>query len=204
LDKTIYFVTGYMRSFTSMMMSCLIAGGMSADYNVSRDKMLNGKNSDEFFSPNPDGYFELNRRDYAAFNFPNDHEGKLMKLLFPGLDNLSVCPAGMRFVFMLRNPEEIRQSYIGAFPDASLAMVKRVTRVCDNYIELVENSLARLRNRKDVISVTPIIGEDLIRDPLTHFRQLREIGWPIDARAAAKIPTTTKHRFKIEELTLGI
>ena len=59
---TTYFVSGFMRSGTSMMMACLEAGGMDVAHREQRNQMLE-QYSDENYSPNEGGLYELSRVD---------------------------------------------------------------------------------------------------------------------------------------------
>ena len=79
-DKTLYVVSGFMRTGTSMMMRALEAGGMNAAYRISREKMREHY-ADEFYDPNIGGLYELERKDYQSFYFPRQFEGKLIKAL---------------------------------------------------------------------------------------------------------------------------
>ena len=83
-DKTLYVVSGFMRTGTSMMMKALEAGGLDACYKQSREEMKN-RYADEHYDPNIGGLYELERKDYQKPNFPRDYEGKLIKCLNKGI-----------------------------------------------------------------------------------------------------------------------
>jgi len=111
--KTVYIVSGYMRSGTSMMMKSLEAGGMAACYNPEKDKILNNKYARTAYDPNPDGFFELGRKEFEEPDFPDAYRGKLIKVLHWRLESLPA--SDYQVIFMLRDPKEIEVSYLKMF-----------------------------------------------------------------------------------------
>ena len=107
----IYIVAGSQRTGTSMMMQALMAGGLQADFDPSRDQM-NAQYGDEDYKPNAGGFYELRKDQYHAVGFPRAHEGKLIKVLNEGVLKIAPRSAGdpYRIVFMRRDAEEMRQS----------------------------------------------------------------------------------------------
>ena len=71
-------VTGFTRSGTSMMMNCLIAGGMDAEY-VESYEGLKYKTVDGYHG-NPQGYRELEESEVKRPDFPECYAGKLIKM----------------------------------------------------------------------------------------------------------------------------
>ena len=195
LDKTLYVVSGFMRTGTSMMMHALDVGGLGAFKRESRDVMKN-KHADKHYDPNRGGLYELEPKDYKSFGFPKQFEGKLIKALNHGIPRMAVMEHGIKVVFMMRNPEEIRQSY-----DAFFA--KQLTGI-DKYERNMQDILARIRNRKDVLSLDIFQYRDVVRKPLKHFIELSHHRWPIDAWKAAQIIDPKLCHYKIENLTIGI
>ena len=114
MDKTVYVVSGFMRTGTSMMMRALESGGMTACYRQSRDEMRL-RFADEHYDPNIGGLYELAPKDYQDKNFPEPYKGKLIKGLNFCVPRMKVMPDGIRVVLMLRDKEEIRQSYDAFF-----------------------------------------------------------------------------------------
>ena len=108
----IFIVSGFMRSGTSMMMRALEAGGLEAAYDSSRD-VMNDKFGDDNYKINPGSFYEILPMKYRGLNFPLDYRGKLIKVLLWGLTNMWVHE--YKIVFMLRDFEEIRQSWEAAF-----------------------------------------------------------------------------------------
>jgi len=71
MDNTLYVVSGFMRTGTSMMMRALENAGMNASYKQSRDEMKS-RFADEFYDPNIGGLYELEREDYQKKTFQKD------------------------------------------------------------------------------------------------------------------------------------
>lgn len=193
-DKTLYVVSGFMRTGTSMMMKALEAGGMEACYRQSREKMKQ-KFADEHYDPNVGGLYELEQKDYKKIDFPKGYEGKLIKGLNMCVPRMNIMSDGIRVVFMRRDSEEIRQSY-NAFFDADMN-VKGLD-------EKMENIIERIKNRKDVRSVNVLWYHDVIKNPQDTFKILQQASWPIDVQKCVKVVDPRYYRFKKEKLTIGI
>ena len=193
-DRTIYIISGFMRSGTSMMMRALEAGGLTAVFNPNRDRMKEVYGDDKYV-PNP-AFYELSRSEYLRYGFPRGYEGKLIKCLWGGLPKLVVV-GDYRVVFMLRDPEEIRQSY-EAFFDAEAPM-----EVLNNYRQVMQDSIGLLNNRKDT-AVEVFQYRQVVKAPLPHFERLAQAGWPIDPVRAAAVVDPELCRFRLENLTTGI
>lgn len=191
--KTTFIVSGYMRTGTSMMMRALVAGGLAPIYNKARDRM-NRQYGDKHYQPNKDGFYELSRQEYRQFGFPRMYQGKLLKCMYGGLWQMVV--GDYKVVFMMRDPEEIRQSFEAFFSRPLPPMFKR-------YKEVMGDTIEMLKNRKDT-QVDIFEYREVISDPLRHFKLLKAHGWPIDIIRAAKIVDPKKIRFKKENLTIGI
>ena len=191
-----YFVSGYMRCGTSMMMQALSAGGLEAAFDPARDKM-NDQFGDEHYKPNEGGFYELTGKEYQKLDFPKGYEGKLIKMLFGGMYQLS-AGGPYKIVFMLRDFEESRQSYEGFFGQ-KLPIQKR-----DVFEAQRAKILGILHQRQDC-EVFEIEYRKLVEDPEKWFRMLRDIGrFPIDPQAAAAVVDPAKCRFRLEELEVGI
>jgi hypothetical protein len=195
MDKTLYIVSGFMRTGTSMMMRALEAGGLDAAYQQSRDKMK-ARFADEHYDPNVGGLFELERKDYRAWQFPRAYAGRLIKALNYGVPRMAVMPGGIRVVFMRRDQEEIRQSY-EAFFGKQLQNLEHLER---NMVDIQE----RIRNRKDVKSLHVFWYRKVVKHPWRHFALLRLFGWPINPWRAAATIDSKYCRFRKENLTEGV
>lgn len=191
--KTTYIVSGYMRTGTSMMMKALEAGGLEPVYNKNRDKM-NERFGDEYYEPNEGGFYELEVRDYREFDFPKKFEGKLIKCLWGGLMKMIV--GKYKIAFMMRDPEEIRQSYEGFFNQSPPSSFK-------NYKEQMKNSIEMMRNRKDV-EITVLNYRDVIENPEKEFMKLKDADWEIDVNKSISTVNSNLFRFRKENLTKGI
>jgi len=194
-DKTVYVVSGFMRTGTSMMMKALEAGGMVASYRQSRDVMKN-RFADEHYDPNIGGLYELELKDYREFGFPRKYCGKLIKALNQGVPRMATMKDGIRVVFMKRNLEEIRQSY-DAFFGRQLQDVVKLE-------EMMNDITDRIRNRKDVLSLDIFWYRDVVENPLKYFKILKDKGWDIDYKKSATIVDPKYYRYKLEELTVGV
>jgi len=190
----IHIVSGFMRSGTSCMMAALIAGGMQAAWSEDRDRVAHSR-SDGQYHPNKGGLYEVPLSEYQGVGFPLQYRGKLIKVMAWGLDGLAVNPQGYRVVLMMRDPEEIRQSY-EAFFDQPLRMPWFT-----EYTERMERAVKLVRNRNDVLSVDVMQYRDLVTNPQAELAML---DWPIDVKAAAATVDPVQCRFKREQLTVGI
>lgn len=194
MDKTVYVVSGFMRTGTSMMMKALEAGGMDVCYKQSRDEMKD-KFADKSYDPNVGGLYELEREDYQKLDFPVGYQGKLIKALAMGVPRMLPMNDGIRVVFMRRDPEEIRQSFM-AFFNKNIDV--------ENLDERMEYIIRRIENRKDVKSVDVFWYRKVIESPQKYFVILREHGWDIDIEKASLVVDSKYCRYKAEDLTVGI
>lgn len=185
----IYVVSGYMRSGTSMLMQCLEAGGMSVVASPQRD-IVNRRHSDQHYRPNPRSLYEPTDSEIGKPGWPREHDGMAIKVLAPFVRHLAVHE--YRAVFMLRDPEEIRQSYEAAFKG-------RVT--CDQIAQCQQEAFGMLHNRRDVLSVSTMQYADVVADPLAA---LQELNWPVDAKKAASVVQPELYRFRRERLVEGL
>lgn len=190
-----YVVSGWMRSGTSMMMRALEAGGMEACYRVSRDVMKN-RYADEHYDPNLGGLYELERKDYAAPDFPAGYEGKLIKALRMGVAHMNVMPGGIKCLFMLRDPEEQRQSYMAFFGGQAPT------------VEVISQQVERARlgayNRRDT-EVLELAYRDVIEVPYQSFERVKAFfGVDLDVAKAAAIVDPELYRYRLEALEVGV
>lgn len=191
----IHIVSGFMRSGTSMMMEALIAGGMDADWSKDRNKVAD-KCADANYHPNENGLYEIDLKEYEQVDFPLKHDGKLIKVMLWGLDNLAVDE--YRVIIMKRDPEEIRQSF-EAFTGR-----KFDHPWLKEYESRIERSFDMLRNRADIHSVLVVDYRRMLDNPEFNFSKIAGLGWPVDHFKAAAAIDPKKCRFKIESLTVGL
>lgn len=194
MDKeTVYIVSGYMRTGTSMMMKALESGGMETFYRKSRDDFRKGF-ADENYDPNTGGLYEIERKDVTD-DFPEKFKGKLIKCLMDGLHKVQVMPK-IKVVFMRRDFEEIRQSYQAFFSNPLQLDEKK-------FIDKTERAISMLLNRKDV-ELTILNYRDVIKNPMIQFTKLYNNEWPINPIECSKVVNPELYRFQKENLIKGI
>jgi len=120
-------------------------------------------------------------------------EGKLIKMLWGGINNLRV--GNYKVVFMLRDPEEIRQSFEGFFST-------QCPPVINKYDELMSRTIDLIENRKDT-QITILQFKEVINDPIKTFTILKNNGWPINIKESVSVVDPTLYRFKKELLVKG-
>ena len=199
-SETIFMVTGFMRSGTSMMMKALGAGGMPLAYEPKRDEM-NQRFGDSDYQPNEGGFYEMERETYQHPDFPLPFKGRLIKGLVGCLQRLPV--AKYKIVMMMRDPEEIRQSYEAFFnkPCPNIGGRKFTNK---NYQKAIEEHIEQIDNRLDA-EVLIVNYREVVEDPEKRFRFLLNWGrWPIDPIKAAAVVNPDKCRFRRENLEDGI
>lgn len=182
-----------MRSGTSAMMGALIAGGMEAEWDKSRDNLAHDM-SDENYHPNPAGLYEVKLSEYSDLNFPLKYQNKLIKIMSFGMD-IAANPDGYKIIMMKRNKEEISQSYDAFFNH------KINNQWFIEYDERMKSLEDKLLMRKDVVSLDVINYRDLIESP---NREINKLNWPINKIAAAQFIDPKQYRFRLENLTIGI
>lgn len=188
----IYIVTGFMRSGTSMLCACLEAGGIEFVKSKDRDQLAI-EHSDEHYQVNPCGLYEPSPTEMRQPGWPRQYAGKGIKVVFPWLHALAVQQ--YRVVAILRDAEEIRQSYEGAFG----------VRIPLSQIETsISESLLTLKNRRDVELTTLHYRQVVLENPVAAFTLLRAAGWPIDPSPAAAVVDEKRYRFRRERLTVGL
>lgn len=175
-----------------MMMKALEAGGMPAEYDLSRNT-LNEKYGDSEYIPNGGGFYELSREAYEDDEFPDEFKGKLIKCLFGGMFRLK--PGKYKVIFMMRDPEEIRQSYSAFFNQNFENMNERY--------HWVKRAADILDMRSDV-DVTRVWYRDAVDFPRATFDRIVEDGWPIDVEPALQVVNPDLCRFRLENLEAGI
>jgi hypothetical protein len=186
MTPTVYIVSGFPRSGTSMMMRCAEAGGIPCVHSTAGDADRNRNTLIPGYVPNPHGFYEgadLDRRDWSAYA---GHAVKVMR------DDLALIPPGVRcrVAYMTRDPVEIRRSYYGIL---SGPHPETVYGFLDGYRDSVQSDLGRLAAAGH--EVTEMAYAEVVADPAG---QLARLGWPMDvavAVAAAVVdPALYRHR----------
>jgi hypothetical protein len=178
-NDTVYIVSSCHRAGSSMMMRCLIEAGMPAVWDFSQER-LNQVGGD--YKPNPNGFYALNEnwRDAGVYD---KYKGKLVKISH---DDLKYLPTGKyHIVFMTRNVEESRQSWIKAF---------KTVRVIYEVYDLYVTSLLKYLNDRGDCTVQVIDYGDVISQPLIEFEK---IDMPIDINIAVSFVEDDLYRVRI-------
>lgn len=199
---TIYIVSGYRRSGTSMMMGALKAGMTSGA--VLYQPGLEKFNQGEGYKPNPDGLWEVGQAYYMRPKFlriiPDE---SLVKILYDGLPNLPQ-KIPYKIIFMTRDEQEIHASCDRV--DAHL----RYQGVSENpptnfnfdvfrpYQQIdIDHVLSICDARNDVDLIT-LPYSDVIERPLDVFSAIKDFGFPLDPSAAAETVKPEFYRLKKE------
>ena len=169
METPVYIVSGYMRSGTSMMMKVLEGAGLSARYNTRKDEVLGEKYGRGDYHPNPEGFFELGRKDFDDPGFPGIFSGQLIKVLHWRLKGLPSHP--YRICFMVRDPKEIEVSYLKMFQ-------RRPPFVLQRYHELVDEVVTDVNSRGDS-EILLVDHAEMLKNPTGVLKRLREAGWPV-------------------------
>lgn len=192
----LYVVSGFMRTGTSMMMRALEAGGLLAIYAKSREDMRR-RYADDNYDPNEGGLYELEQEAYRKDDFPREYDGRLIKCLNTGVQQMAVMSGGIRVIFMRRDAEEVRQSY-----DAFFGQQLRFDP--ETFQHRMDLICERIANRRDVVSLTQLWYRDVVNDPAGTFWSLASSGWPIDPLKAIAVVKPELCRYRLEELEVGI
>lgn len=186
---TTYIVSGHMRSGTSMMMRCLVAGGMRAAYDESRNRM-NMRHGGAGYVPNPAGYYELKTGTVRAIGFPRGFEGMLIKVLW---NRVTAIAAGQyKIVYMVRDPVETAESvrrFWGRDEEDETYVANKAERIA----RANEVTIGILQERRDVELVVASY-HDILDCPTQFFKDLKRSGWPIRSRRAADEVDLTMYR----------
>ena len=190
-NAPVYMVSGYMRSGTSMMMKVLEGAGMTACYNTRKDEVLGEKYAKSDYHPNPEGFFELGRREFEDPGFPQHYAGKLIKVLHWRLEGLPSFR--YRICFMTRDPKEIEVSYLKMFQ-------RRPPFVLQRYHELLGEIQGTVEKRGDCELIFVPHGR-MIKEPEKVLAELKGLGWPIfDIPKGASCVKRDLYRSKSENL----
>ena len=194
MPSTITIVSGMVRSGTSCMMQCLVAGGLESASRPGRERM-SAVYGDQHYQPNPGGFHEVDPGEYRAPDFPIQYAGKLIKVMWWGLPCLAVHD--YRVVLMRRDPEEVRQSWE--------AMTGKPLRgpLIERYDEYADGFYLRMQNRRDVRSLVEVRYRDLVEMPAQVLCG-PEFAWLPHPEKAASVPDPEQCRFRRERLEAGL
>ena len=188
-----HIVTGFRRSGSSMMMKALIAGGMNAAWSTAQDQRLSKIGVEGYQLQQGESVYEPHPTDMNRWDFPRQHRGKLIKVLWDALPGLAPMSSGYRYVFMLRDPATIAASDAPLWLNGDSKTPHWLTEPGE-YEKRMDLAIEALRNRKDTLSVTVLRMEDVIENPRREFARICD--WPFDPHAAAEIPNAGVVRSK--------
>jgi len=166
-----------------MMMESLEAGGMDC-VKSERRRMVNEHHRDGVYTPNPNDLYEPDFRRWGLTE-ARKHDGRLIKVVAPNIDIL--CVHDYKVVYLLRDTLEIQQSFYAAFGKEH--PIKSID-------ESIKESLAVLRNRRDVQLIT-MNYTDVLDDPK---KCLSRLDWPFDIDKAVQIVDPKHYRFQADRL----
>lgn len=182
--QPVYLISNVHRSGSSMMMRCLIEGGLEGVFNTNTENQI----FQDDYDPNPNGFYENN----VAIEDLTWYENKLTKFPFRELLHLPI--GNYKILFLKRNPEEIRKSMLEFTPFTSWG---REMVVLEFYDEIVGHIISELNKRSDV-TLTVLNYRDIVSNPLEAFNKLVFDGWEINPVISASLVDETLHRFKLE------
>ena len=183
----IYYVSGYRRSGTSMMMACLERGGLEALYDPEQDRLIETTEEETGHKLN-NSLYELDPAELQKPDFREQAHNKLVKLIAPGC--AAHVMSGDMGVFMLRDYGEIIESH-----EASMLGTVMYSR--DQFEETIAKTFAHLSEITGR-RVIPFWYRAVVDSPLYHFRVLQAMGWPIDPEKCAEKVDPDMCRFKRE------
>lgn len=178
MSDTIYIISGCMRSFTSMMMQCMEAGGMTCVYADRTEEM-----------PDASGLHEMSQAQRRElFSNPEAFSGKCIKRLCTyGYIELPKWEGKYKIILMLRDPTEILESYEKFFGKSMFyeGTNENVPFTPALYDHIIRSTIQDAAERGD-IDFLILQGRAIIQEPLKRFQTIAEY-WPIDAEKAAAI-----------------
>ena len=176
----IYVVSGMCRSGTSMVMHALIKGGIPAIYDIGKADARLLWLKEKGYDANPDGLFELYKSSLLK-RFPNDLNKECVKIQDWQWEGLSgEAKDGILVVYMLRNKTSVFKS-CAAFT-GSMNFEKLEVRYSSQF-DIIE----QIEARTDVVSVTVLNYENVVKNPDYGFGLLKTHGFPINVTRAASV-----------------
>lgn len=181
----IYIVAGFLRSHTTMMMHCLEAGGLRPFWDSERDDWA----SSNPVEVNPQNQLrEITDTTWEDFQAnPKKYDGRLLKIITK-YGYLRLPKWDYRVLLMVRNPEEIRQSFARVFgkPLTYTGDDGQETPLSDQlYLHVISGVASDLMEQK--IPFVSFQSSQVLKNPLKAFECLQDNGWPINAKKAAKV-----------------
>jgi len=194
----IYIVTGLGRCGTSMMMNCLIAGGMDAEYDECVPHIYYEKK--DGYIPNPHGYRQLDAKDVKRPDFPECFDGKLIKVpcyWWTGSRGYGgrEIKVPYKTIFMRRNFME--QVLSRKRFNEHLGKPKRIKSdiALVNKRKLMTLEISS-RLKREAETYDEVWYPTAVFNPLPVFEMLQDHGWPINPEKSALVPDSKRYRFR--------
>lgn len=162
IEPTVFVVSGFSYSGTTMMMKALEAGGMKLGYDTTDPGLCDAR--------------ELSNRQANVPSFPENYIGHLIKVQAVGLERMHAMPR-IKVVFMRRDVEEIVEAY------RSWTGLENIT--AEQVQQAIERGLLQARNRKD-LSLIEVSMHAVMDSPANELEAIgRFFGVALDLEAAA-------------------
>lgn len=175
---------------------------MEIIYGDEQDKNLARTGDEAYQIQHGESVYEPNRAQVREFyRNPDPFDGSAVKLLCNRQfvpPHIPAYDGGYSVVVLRRDPEEIRQSFEGAF---ARQRGKAPPWMPDGYEEHMERVVAAFEVRRDVRSLVELEYEDVLADPTMAYAAS---GWPVDVAAAANVIDARRRRFARAELEVGV
>ena len=190
-DDTVYLVSSFQRSGSSMMMRCLEGGGMNARYDTAQE-VLNLYFGRGDYKPNPNGFYAVSlMADTPWPSFYDDNKGRLIK--FPRFDFQYVAQGRYKMIFMNRNPKEILASMRMFTPYRSWG---RATNAVYLH-EIIKPALMRILKKRGDFEILELDYAAVVADPIKEFQKIQDFGFVIDVQKAAALVDPTLYRLRL-------
>lgn len=162
----IYIVSGIHRSGTSMMMDLLVQSGIRPYYSKIREKQMQHGKDDYKLNKN---FWETGVNDYMQLGFTSElPDNCCVKIPAIGLPILSPA-VGYKIIYMRRDPDSIRNSYIRAMPDDDFD--NKYPSWPSHYWRLLDGVKGIMQTRRDV-DLIELWYDDILKDPLNTIKKL--------------------------------
>lgn len=191
-EDTVYLVSSFHRSGSSMMMRCLHGGGMNARYDNEQDE-LNIVYGRDGYKPNPNGFYALSlMADTPWPSFYLDNIGRLIK--YPRFDFTFLTRGKYKMIFMNRSTDEIFASMKKFMPYQSWGMPMVAVLLHD----VIKPALLRTLIARGDFEILEVEYSDVIKDPVKEFNRIKDFGFNIDVEKAAALVDPSLYRLRLE------
>lgn len=170
------------------MMKCLVEGGIKPFWSKIRERDMHS--NDERYEVNPDKFYEVGQKEYMRFGFTSElPDNCCVKIQAIGLPILSAAK-GYKIIYMRRDPEAIKESYIKAFGPKNWPY----SNWPDHYWQLLDGVKGIMGVRRDV-ELLELQYEDVLSDPTGSMERIKAMGVPINVNRAAGVidPKWNRH-----------